>query len=199
MSRTNPSTHFDAVVVGAGFAGLYMLHRLRALGFRGARPRGRQRRRRHLVLEPLSRRALRRREHANTPTSSPRRCSRTGSGASATPRSRRSCATPSTSPTASTCARDIQLRHARHRRELRRGARALDDRDRGRRAASTAAFLHHGDRLPLVVQHCPTSRASTPSRASATTPAAGRTRRSTSTASASASSAPAPRRSSRSR
>jgi cyclohexanone monooxygenase len=34
MSGANPSTHFDAVVVGAGFAGLYMLHRLRTMGFR---------------------------------------------------------------------------------------------------------------------------------------------------------------------
>ena len=24
--------HFDAIVVGAGFAGMYMLHRLRAMG-----------------------------------------------------------------------------------------------------------------------------------------------------------------------
>ncbi|MCC7120607.1 MAG: NAD(P)/FAD-dependent oxidoreductase [Gammaproteobacteria bacterium] len=29
----NPAAHFDAVVIGAGFAGLYMLHRLRQLGF----------------------------------------------------------------------------------------------------------------------------------------------------------------------
>jgi hypothetical protein len=39
MSRTiepgaRPAGDFDAVVVGAGFAGLYMLHRLRALGLR---------------------------------------------------------------------------------------------------------------------------------------------------------------------
>ena len=27
---------FDAVIVGAGFAGMYMLHRLRGLGFRRA-------------------------------------------------------------------------------------------------------------------------------------------------------------------
>jgi cyclohexanone monooxygenase len=29
----SPPEHFDAVIVGAGFAGLYMLHRLRGLGF----------------------------------------------------------------------------------------------------------------------------------------------------------------------
>ena len=29
---------FDAVIVGAGFAGLYMLHRLRTLGFSAHEP-----------------------------------------------------------------------------------------------------------------------------------------------------------------
>lgn len=29
----NPSTNTDVVVVGAGFAGLYLLHKLRGLGF----------------------------------------------------------------------------------------------------------------------------------------------------------------------
>src|SRR5262245_11577367 len=32
-SRTAPRRDYDAVVVGAGFAGLYMLHRLRGMGF----------------------------------------------------------------------------------------------------------------------------------------------------------------------
>ena len=50
----------DAVVIGAGFAGLYMNHRLRdQMGLRRAGVRGRRRRRRHLVLEPLPRRPLR--------------------------------------------------------------------------------------------------------------------------------------------
>src|SRR3984885_4967395 len=30
---TQPSREFDTVVIGAGFAGMYMLHRLRQLGF----------------------------------------------------------------------------------------------------------------------------------------------------------------------
>ena len=30
---THERTHFDVVVVGAGFAGMYLLHRLRGLGF----------------------------------------------------------------------------------------------------------------------------------------------------------------------
>ena len=29
MSNNTNSAHFDAVVIGAGFSGLYMLHRLR--------------------------------------------------------------------------------------------------------------------------------------------------------------------------
>jgi cyclohexanone monooxygenase len=32
MAQQSPRTEADAVVVGAGFAGLYMLHRLRGLG-----------------------------------------------------------------------------------------------------------------------------------------------------------------------
>ncbi len=31
-SQINGASRFDAVIVGAGFAGMYMLHRLRALG-----------------------------------------------------------------------------------------------------------------------------------------------------------------------
>ena len=54
-------TH-DVIVIGAGLSGMYQLHRLRQLGVCGAGVRGGRRRRRHLVLEPLSRRALRFRE-----------------------------------------------------------------------------------------------------------------------------------------
>ena len=68
-----------------GFAGLYMLHRLRGLGLSARVYRGGQRRRRHLVLEPLPRRALRRREPWTTPTRSRTSSSRSGSGPSATP------------------------------------------------------------------------------------------------------------------
>src|SRR5689334_9695158 len=34
QSRSNSLADYDAVVVGAGFAGMYMLHRLRGLGMR---------------------------------------------------------------------------------------------------------------------------------------------------------------------
>ena len=51
---------FDAIIVGAGFSGLYQLHCLRdRLGLSVVGARSRRWRRRHLVLESLSRRALR--------------------------------------------------------------------------------------------------------------------------------------------
>ena len=53
----------DAVVVGAGFAGLYLLHRLRGLGFRTVVLDAGRGRRGHLVLEPVPGGPLRRREH----------------------------------------------------------------------------------------------------------------------------------------
>ena len=63
LIRVTPSTDLDAVIVGAGFSGLYMLHRLRDdLGPVGSRLRDGRRRRRDVVLEPVPRRALRFRE-----------------------------------------------------------------------------------------------------------------------------------------
>ena len=59
-------TEVDVVVVGAGFAGLYMLHRLRELGFSVRVLEAGRRRRRHLVLEPLPGRALRHRRASTT-------------------------------------------------------------------------------------------------------------------------------------
>ena len=54
---------YDVVIVGAGFAGMYMLHRVRGLGLTARVFEAGERRGRHVVLEPLSGRALRRREH----------------------------------------------------------------------------------------------------------------------------------------
>ena len=51
--------HHEAIVVGAGVAGIYQIKRLRRPRHRGHRAGGRRRSRRHLVLEPLSRGALR--------------------------------------------------------------------------------------------------------------------------------------------
>ncbi len=53
---------YDAVIVGAGFGGMYMLHHLRELGFSARVIEAAGRRRRDVVLEPLSGRPLRRRE-----------------------------------------------------------------------------------------------------------------------------------------
>ena len=36
VSAPKPLDRYDVVVVGAGFAGMYMLHRLRGLGIDGA-------------------------------------------------------------------------------------------------------------------------------------------------------------------
>ena len=181
-------TDVDVVVVGAGFAGLYMLHRLRQARAVGAgcieagggvggtwywnRYPGRALRRREpRVLLQLRRRAR----------------SRSGSGPSATPASPRSCATSNTSPTASTCGATSASTPAVSRRDVRRGHRAggrvrTDDGDDGRRAVPD-----HGDGLPVVGQHARHRRASTRSRATRSTPAGGRTRASTSPASGSAS------------
>ena len=62
-----------------------MLHRLRGLGLTARGVRGRRRRRRHLVLEPLPGRALRRREHGLLLLVLRTSCSRSGSGRSGTP------------------------------------------------------------------------------------------------------------------
>ena len=48
-------SHYEAIVIGAGVAGIYQIKRLADLGVERHRARGRRRPRRHLVLEPLSR------------------------------------------------------------------------------------------------------------------------------------------------
>ena len=50
-----PPGRYDAVIVGAGISGLYLLHRLRGLGLSVLVVDQATRRRRHLVLEPLPR------------------------------------------------------------------------------------------------------------------------------------------------
>ena len=92
------------LVVGAGITGLYQLYRAARSRVLGAAARGRQRCRRHLVLEPLPRRAVRLRElHLRLPLLR-RSSSTSGSGRSTSPASPRSSATSTTSSTASTCA-----------------------------------------------------------------------------------------------
>ena len=62
--HASPSPAYDVVIVGAGFAGLYSLHRFRGLGLQGAGIRGCQGYWRNVVLEPISRCAMRHRKHA---------------------------------------------------------------------------------------------------------------------------------------
>jgi cyclohexanone monooxygenase len=51
------SARFDAIVIGAGFSGLYALHRLRQLGMHTA-VLEKAERRRDLAVQPVSRRPL---------------------------------------------------------------------------------------------------------------------------------------------
>ena len=184
-----PGSAFDAVIVGAGLAGLYMLHRLRQARALGARLRGGQRRRRHVVLEPLPGRPLRRREHGLLVLVLGRapagmevdRAVRLPAGDPALHQSRRRPVRPAPGHPAL---------DARHRGGLRRGDEPLGDPDRPRRPR-LGAVLHHGDRLPVHRAGARRSRGSRPSRAAGITPGTGRTRASTSPASGSASSAPA--------
>ena len=94
----------DAVVIGAGFSGLYMLHKLRdEMGLTAgcSRPaaasagRGTGTGTRAPAATPTA---------TSTASCSTRSCGRSGSGASAIPSSTRSAPTSSTSPSATTCA-----------------------------------------------------------------------------------------------
>ena len=136
QDRENAIPDFDAIVIGAGMSGLYQLYRLRELGLAGARVRGRHRRRRHLVLEPLSRRALRFRELFLRLLLLARSCWRNGTGPSISPPSRRPCAISTTSPTSSTCAATSSSAAGSRRRTTRR--RRAAGTSRWRTAAATA-------------------------------------------------------------
>ena len=188
----------DVVVVGAGFAGLYMLHRLRQLGLSAGRPRVGRRRRRHVVLEPLPRRPLRHPDDRLHLLVRPR----AGGGVDVVGEVRHAAGDP-----ALPAARRRQARPAP-------GHPLLDPCRVGgvgrRRVARWTVTTDHGDTIicpaprdgDRAACRCPrssTSRAPTASPARSTSRAAGRTRASTSPASGSASSAPDRRASSRSR
>ena len=150
---------YDAVIVGAGFSGLYMLHRLRQLGLSAQVYEAGGERRRHLVLEPLSRGARRHREPWNTPIPSRPSSTPTGAGAE------RYAAQPELL---------AYLNHVADRFDLRRDiqfetrvtAAAYDeatpplDGDHRPRRAGERPLLHHGHRLPFDAQRPATCRAS---------------------------------------
>ena len=141
----------DAVIVGAGFGGLYMLHRLRELGLSARVYRGRRRRRRHVVLEPLSGRPLRRREHGVLVPVLRRAPAGVGVDGALRDPARDPRATRTTSPTASTSAATSSF-------DTRVASRRFDedaDRWRFRRPTHGAtrgvgAVPDHGDRVPVV-------------------------------------------------
>ncbi len=109
--------------------------------------RARRRRRRHLVLEPLSGRALRRREHAvflflrRRPAAGMALAGKI-LGPARHSRLRQPCRRPLRPE------EGHHLRHDRDRRAFRRGRAPLDDRDRHGRA-HPRAVLRHGDGLHL--------------------------------------------------
>ena len=137
----------------------------------GARLRGGRRRRRHLVLEPLSRCALRRREHrllvlllARSSLHEWEWTERypAPAGDAALPQSRRRPLRPAPRHPARTRVSAAALRRDGRRWEMRT--------DQGDRVS--ARFFDHGHRLPVGDARRPTSRGSRRSRASGITPGA---------------------------
>ena len=92
----------DVLVVGAGITGIYQLYRAARSRLLRAAARGRRRRRRYLVLEPLPGRPVRLRELHLRRTCSRKSCSTNGSGRSTSPSSPRPSATSTTWSTVST-------------------------------------------------------------------------------------------------
>ena len=109
-------------------------------GNAGARVRGRHRCRRHLVLEPLSGRAVRFRELLLRLLVLEANCWRNGTGRSISRASRKRCAISTTSPTSSTCAATSSFAAASRRRLTRRIRGAGPSRWRTA-AASARRFL----------------------------------------------------------
>ena len=187
----------DVVVVGAGFSGMYLIHRLRRLGMSVVAFEAGDRRRRHMVLEPVSRRAGRRGEPVVlvlvlAGTRAGIRVARPLSHPAGDPPLRAARRRPVRS------APGHRLPDAGGRHDLRRGRLDLDGahRARGRRHCP---LRRHGDRLSVRRRSCRRSPGSICSRARPTTPPTGRTRESTSPVCGSGSSAPARRGCSRSR
>ena len=140
----------------------------------GAGLRAGRRRRRHLVLEPLSRRALRRREHAVflfvlrriAAGMGLERALRAAAGDSAT--------TPTTSPTASTCGPTSSSIRASIARRSTKAPMLVGD-DVGRQDGD-GEISSCSPPAACRMRECPISRGSRTSRARSITPATGRMR-----------------------
>ena len=163
-----PAADVDVVVIGAGFGGLTMLYRLRERGFSMQGVEMGDRGRRHLVLEPLSRRAGGHPERRIFAQHLARGAGRVDldradgalqSGAGPLRQLRRR-------PAGSAAARQVQ--HPRHRDDLGRGQRDLAGRARrGRRLAR--ALRGDGGGVP-VGRWSRRSRSCTASPATRSTP-----------------------------
>ena len=143
-----------------GFAGMYMLHRLRGLGFTARGVRGR----RAASAAPGTGTAIRARAATSRACSIPSRSrdeleQEWDWSRALRRRSRRSSRYANHVADRFDLRRDIHVRHARHRGDAstRTAARWTIETDRG--DAVDGALLHHGGRLPVGAQHARTSRA----------------------------------------
>ena len=164
------------MVVGAGFAGLYMLHKARSQGltvqvFEAGDGVGR-----HLVLEPLPGRPLRRREHGVLLRLRRGPAAGVGVDREVRPAAGDPRATPTTSPTASTSAAtssfDTRVTAATFDEDAEHVAGAHRP---GRRR--DGSVRRDGHRLPERRQHARHPRRRDRSRARRTTPGSGPTSR----------------------
>ena len=160
--RTGPATpaqRIEAVIVGAGFAGMYMLHRLRGLGLSarvfeaGSGVGGTW----YWNRYPGARCDV---ESMQYSYSFSPELQQEWQWSERSPPSRRSCAMPTTSPTGFDLRRDIQFDTRVTGGAVRRGDASLDGRAPTAATGSSARLLRDGDRLPFHRPACRTSRAS---------------------------------------
>ena len=149
-TSSGKTQHVDVAVVGAGFAGLYLLHRLRKAGFSAPCWR-----RPTTSAAPGTGTAIPARAATSRPsttaTPSIRNWRRRGNGRRNTPPSLRSCAISASSPTVTTSgATSASAPRSQRRAGMRATERWLLTTDDG--ADGILPLLHHGDRLPLCAK-----------------------------------------------
>ncbi len=186
--------HYEVIVIGAGVAGIYQIKRLADLGVDA------------LVLDAAPDlggtwywnrypgRALRFRELHLRLFVLARSCSTSGTGRSASPASRRTCATSTTSPTSSICANTCSSTARSRRRRFDEAQRSVAAPAR-RRPRADLPVRHSRGRVAVDADAAAAGRHGRVSRGARSTPSTGRTSRSSWPARRSASSAPAPPRS----